>query len=55
MKRRSVALVAQIALDAQFTEGIMTRIPEGKLNQLVGSSLGVVMPWFLCKVRAGSE
>jgi len=44
-------ITCRIALDAQFTEGIMTRIPEGKLNQLVGSSLGVVMPWFLCKLR----
>jgi hypothetical protein len=38
-------------LDGTFTRGVLSKVPEARLNGLMSWALGVAMPWFLTKLR----
>ena len=44
-------LVCQLVLDGTFTRGVLSRVPEERLNGLMSWALGIAMPWFLLKLR----
>eukprot|EP00238_Polyblepharides_amylifera_P009719 CAMPEP_0196579694 /NCGR_PEP_ID=MMETSP1081-20130531/24455_1 /TAXON_ID=36882 /ORGANISM="Pyramimonas amylifera, Strain CCMP720" /LENGTH=318 /DNA_ID=CAMNT_0041899349 /DNA_START=64 /DNA_END=1020 /DNA_ORIENTATION=- len=44
-------ITCKVGIEAAFDEGPMSKVPEGRLNGLVGTSLGVVLPWFLTKLK----
>jgi hypothetical protein len=46
-----VQLVCQLVLDGRFTRGVLSKVPEARLNGLMSWALGAAMPWFLGKLR----
>lgn len=51
----SSELTCRVSVNANFTEGVMSRVPEERLNGLVGWALGAVLPWFLTKLSEDFE
>jgi hypothetical protein len=45
------ARARQLVLDGTFTRGVLSKVPEERLNGLMSWALGVAMPWFLTKLR----
>jgi hypothetical protein len=46
-----VQLVCQLVLQGVFTRGVLSKVPEARLNGLMSWALGALMPWFLTKLR----
>lgn len=46
-----VQLVCQLELRGMFTQGVLSKVPEARLNGLMSWALGALMPWFLAKLR----
>jgi len=47
----SKMIKCEVGLAGAFTDGVMSKIPQDKLNQLVSTALGVVVPWFLSQLK----
>ena len=46
-----VQLMCQLVLQGSFTRGVLSKVPEARLNGLMSWALGALMPWFLTKLR----
>jgi hypothetical protein len=40
-----------VGLSGNFKEGLLSKLPDERLNRLVGQALGITLPWFLVKLQ----